>query len=661
VRRRARTSIFAILALLSFGAVMPAISVAADPPSWLREAALSPVPALDRNVPAIVLTNEERVTIGDDGRVLTAKSYAARILTRAGRGAAVAREVYRTDTGRVRDLRAWLIPATGQAREYDKDEIVDVALVNNDLYNEARVKRLSAGDGALPGSVFGYESLSEDRAIFAQFEFQFQYGLPTLHSRFTLTVPSGWRVESVTFNHDPIRPVISGTTHVWELNNLPALEDEPASPELSSLVARVAVSVFPPAGSRAGGLRTFANWKDVSIWLTELNDPQVTLNEEIIARARSLTANAADEYERIMAIGNFVQGIQYVSVQTGIGRGGGYKPRPSVDVFTKAYGDCKDKANLMRAMLKAVGIESYPLAIYSGDPDYVREEWPSPQQFNHAVIAIAFQQNKAVDSVLRHPSLGALMIFDPTDPETPVGQLPDHEQGSLALIIAGDRGGIARMPTTAPEANRLERTVQVILGADGSLAANVRELAIGHAATTARREFRSASRPEYEKAIETWLARTVTGAKILNVVPTDDQSTGAFTLQTEFTSPRYGQLMQNRLLIFKPAIVSRRASLFLTEAARKLPIMLQSQAYTETVRIKLPAGFDVDELPDPVKVQTGFGAYSANHTVEDGELIFTRSLTLRRSILPIEQYGSVRRFYESILAVEQAPAVLIRK
>ena len=42
----------------------------------------------------------------------------------------------------------------------------------------------------------------------------------------------------------------------------------------------------------------------------------------------------------------------------------------------------------MRAMLKAVKIDSYLVSIFPGDPDYVREEWPSPQQFNHCIIAV---------------------------------------------------------------------------------------------------------------------------------------------------------------------------------------------------------------------------------------------------------------------------------
>ena len=141
-----------------------------------------------------------------------------------------------------------------------------------------------------------------------------------------------------------------------------------------------------------------------------------------------------------------------------------------------------------------------------------------------------------------------------------------------------------------------------------------------------------------------------------------DESAGApFTLQAEFSAETYGQLMQNRLLIFKPAIVSRRESLFLTDATRKHPVLLDSGAYSESVRVKVPAGFQVDEVPEALKLEESFGSYAASHRLEDGYLVFTRSMTIRRSLLPVEQYGAVRSFFQKILAMEQSPAVLIRK
>jgi hypothetical protein len=49
------------------------------------------------------------------------------------------------------------------------------------------------------------------------------------------------------------------------------------------------------------------------------------------------------------------------------------------------------------------------------------------------------------------------MIFDSTDEIMPPGYLPDYEQDSLALVLAGDSGALLQMPVTPPPANRVER------------------------------------------------------------------------------------------------------------------------------------------------------------------------------------------------------------
>ena len=129
----------------------------------------------------------------------------------------------------------------------------------------------------------------------------------------------------------------------------------------------------------------------------------------------------------------------------------------------------------------------------------------------------------------------------------------------------------------------------------------------------------------------------------------------------EFSAPNYAQDMAGRLLVFKPAIVSRRESVFLTEPTRKYPVVLDSYAFTETVRVKLPGGFDVDELPDPVKIEVPFGSYKTSYEVKAGELLFTRSLAQKAGTIPADQYQSVRSFYQRVRAAEQAPVVLARK
>ena len=652
-----------ILAVLSLLLVaLPAkASVAGDEaPVWVQQAAALKVPPYEKDVSAVVLVNERIVTIDSDGRITETLNYAVRVLQREGREYANGHVVYATDGGKVKELRGWLMRPGAETKRYGKDETVDIAGALNDVYNEYRVRTISASDNADVGSVFAYTYTREERSVFSQDDWSFQDELPVITSRYSLTLPAGWRAEAVTFNHANIEPRVNGTSYTWELSNLAAIPEEPMSPRISNLVPRLAVSYYPPASTQQISIKTFANWSDVAAWMAELEDPQVQVDDALARKAYELTALAKTEYDKIRAIATYVQNIQYISIQTGLGRGGGYRPHSSTEVFAKSYGDCKDKANLMRAMLKVVGIDAIPVSIYSGDPNYVRADWPSPQQFNHCIIAVKVSDQTQASTVIQHPKLGRLLIFDPTDSETPIGDLPYHMQGSLALLDSKNTTELVTMPVTPPEMNELERVATLQLQADGAIAGMIQENAKGQTAAKFRSEFKQLSKPDYHGMIERWLTAGATSAQLDKIEPSDNVGDGKFTLNVQFSAKAYGQLMRDRLLVFKPAVVSRRESLSLTAPQRKHPVVLRANAYSETVKVQLPAGFAVDEVPDPVKLETPFGSYTTSYEVVNGELVFKRHLSQKATTIPAAQYEAVRKFYESIRAAENAPVVLAR-
>lgn len=630
-----------------------------DAPAWLRQAAGSTAPSYDKKVKAVVLLKDVNAVVAADGRVTTTTNYAVRILTREGRSEALASEAYLTESGKVRELKAWLIRPNGDVKSYGKEQTLDAALNPEDVYDEYRVRLISASDDIYdPGTVFGYQAVVEERTVISQDSFYFQDDLPALVSRYSVTVPAGWRAGGVTFNHAKVEPTAAGSTYTWELRGLPPVTDEPNSPGMYALVPRLAVSFFPPAGSP---LRAFETWGDVARFMSEMEDSQADVNDAVAAKARELTASAKTELEKIQAIGRYVQNVRYISVQTNLAKGGGYRPHLATEVFAKSYGDCKDKANLMRSMLKAVKIDSYLVSIFAGDPVYVRPEWPSPVQFDHCIIAIKVSDETQAATVVKHPQLGRLLIFDATSPNTPVGDLPESEQDSLALIDAKETTELTRMPVTPPDANRLERTTDVTLQRDGSIAATMRERTFGQSAARARGIFKNLSRNDYEGVIQAWAGSEATGAKFTRIEPADEHAEGRFSLDVDFTAPAYAQSMQDRLLVFKPSVVGHSNTGWLAEPNRKQPVVLKSTALIETVRFKLPAGFDVDEIPDGVKISSEFGDYSASYEVRDGQLVYTRSLVQRASVIPVERYKDVRNFFGQVRASEDAPVVLARK
>ncbi|HEY1215393.1 MAG TPA: DUF3857 and transglutaminase domain-containing protein, partial [Bryobacteraceae bacterium] len=509
-------------------------SAAKEAPSWVKEAGSVVIPQYDGTVPAAVLLEEQRVDVDPSGTLVNHTRRAVKILTHDGRTNAEATIPYYRGGRRVRALHAWLVAPNGLVKSYDKESIVDLGVHDEmDLYNDIRFARIKV-DNPEVGSVFAYEAEVEEKMLFAEDEYPFQGELPVIRSRYILNLPQGWKAQSLVLNHAPLEPVISGSTYTWSLSNLPFHKREEYSPELLASVPVLAVSFVPNNISSANNANCFRSWTDVSRWHTNLSAGQSDVSPEMTRKVQELVAPQADEYGRIRAIAQYVQRIKYVAVEMDLVHGGGYKPHPATLVFSKQYGDCKDKANLMRAMLKAAGIESYLVAIYSGDRTYVRPEWPSPTQFNHMIIAVHVSDAATGSAVIHAPTLNQhLLIFDPTSEVTPLGDLPWYEQGSFALLMAGDKGEILRMPVLPPEANTTDLTVSAELASSGALKARYVLAEGGQYADHERslKLYRSPS--DYRHHLEALFSGSVRSAAVSNVIAEDPATGSTYNINAE--------------------------------------------------------------------------------------------------------------------------------
>lgn len=645
-RRRGFRTVVGLCALLA-----PAHGLAATP-AWLQQAALA-APRTASDAHATVLVDESSVTVSPDGKAKTVRHYAVRIHDRAGRDAAMIREVYVTGSGNVRSIRGWLLRGSAEARELGDRNIIDAALAGNDVYNDVRVRVLRVSDEVADGDIFGAELESEERLLFSQFEWSLQDRWPVAVARRTLTLPERWQARAVTFNAAPIAQRGEGRTLTWEVSNLPAIPDEPAMPPLSSLVPRLVVSLFGETGERGSG--QFDTWQDVARWLDTVSHDEPA-SAAITQKARALTASARTELERISAIGQYVQHVQYVSIQTGIGRGGGYQPRGASLVLDRNYGDCKDKANLMRALLGAAGIKAYLVTIYSGDRDYVRAEWPSPQQFNHAIVAIAVGPDTSAPVVFEHPSLGRLFLFDPTAEFTPPGELPLDEQGSLALVVSPSTDALTRVPSLPRESNRLERTLDGAMTTDGGLIGRMQEQSHGARAAEGRAVARLLDPAKYRAVLERRVTAAVPSAVLNNVAADPSTTAASFTVAFDVAAPRYAQRMGSLLLLKLPLGLDDLS--FAAPGARQTKIVLEPQFTTESIHIRLPAGMAIDEVPGNVSLDAPFGHYSLTYTTEGDAITARRAFELRAQTLDAAAQAELIAFLARVRAADAAPIVL---
>ena len=644
--------------VLLAGLVLPLLQAAGDAPDWVRQAMAAAAPNYPVKVPAAVLFQEEAVTVDPDGHRVMRERGAIRVLQPGGDKVAASR-TYNSKTGRIRDFQAWLIPPTGKTITFAKNSIVDRALSQEEVYDETRVKLLEFGSAA-PASVMAWEITEEERSVFTQDTYGFQGRLPALVSRYTVSLPATWEAKGVVFNSDRQEPQVSGNTYTWEMRNLPFREREEYSPRLSALVPRLVVSYYPPTDNRAG-LQGLKDWTAVSAWLSGLVEPAAEVTDTVRAKAQQLTAGASSELDRVRAIATFTQQTKYVEVALNITRGGGYTPHAAKDTLSRNYGDCKDKATLMRALLKAVGIDSYLTTISADDRAYVHPEWASPTQFNHAIVAVHVSDAVSLPTVLPDTPLGRLLIFDPTDPITPLGDLPREEQGSHALVIAGGRGALLTMPHLPAAANRIESSVEASVDADGRLAAKIQREYFGQSATPLRGVQTYLGKEELQKLFERGFARRVGSTTVRNVAAVAHPEGNQLSLNLDLESTRFAQNMQNRLYVVRPGLLASGGDYFLPAKERSAPVKLEADLRHDLVRINIPAGYKVDELPPPVKVDSPYGSLQASWTVNSGGIVLDRTLEVKEKVGSASEYGDIRRFFDELASAESAPVVFVKQ
>src|SRR5215471_10004190 len=204
------------LGLLLFA--LAAARAADDTPAWLKELSNASLPSYPAKANSVVLLNEEHTTAAENGRLTTVTRTAMKVLTRQGTDIRFF-DQYDTRSGKVRDFRAWMISPLGKVKKYGKDEILDVACVDNDVYNECRRRVVSGKRDAETGAVFGYESVVEYQSFSNQLSFHFQDSSPVRLARFLVTVPPGWEIKTASFNGAPGEPVPSAGTYTWQVEN----------------------------------------------------------------------------------------------------------------------------------------------------------------------------------------------------------------------------------------------------------------------------------------------------------------------------------------------------------------------------------------------------------------------------------------------------------
>jgi transglutaminase-like putative cysteine protease len=129
-------------------------------------------------------------------------------------------------------------------------------------------------------------------------------------------------------------------------------------------------------------LSDFKTWRDVNQWALKLFDVALPLSPELSQKVAELKRIPGHE-EQILAALRFVQDeVRYFGIEIGPGT---VKPTDPSLVYSRRFGDCKDKSLLFVSILRELGIEAYPVLVNATLCRAIGDWQPSSGAFDHCI------------------------------------------------------------------------------------------------------------------------------------------------------------------------------------------------------------------------------------------------------------------------------------
>jgi hypothetical protein len=335
-----------------------------------------------------------------------------------------------------------------------------------------------------------------------------------------------------------------------------------------------------------------------------------------------------DELAVVRAIYNFVvTNTRYVALEFGIH---GYKPYRVDRILARRFGDCKDKASLIHAMLKLAGVDSRMVLLRMRNLGTLSEEPASLAAFNHAIVFVPKYQ----------------LYLDGTAEFHGAKELPSADHRANVLIV--DEEGKSTFLTT-PEAKAEDNTTRlamdVTLKPDGGALVKGDSTVSGQTAPEYRRAYRTVSsrKSTFERAwAQSFPGLTVNEVKLNDTTILDNDVDVNF----QMTIPRYSEVMPGGALRFLPFGTGRTyQQAYATLVERRFDLVMQGPWMNKfTLLYTLPPGYTVTEMPPPLQETHSWGRVSLTYRMEGGKLVADGEVLMSSPRIKADDYSTFRAF-----------------
>jgi tetratricopeptide (TPR) repeat protein len=420
----------------------------------------------------------------------------------------------------------------------------------------------------------------------------------------------------------------------WTLTNVAPILFEPSMPGYGDIGAYLSVS-------------TFESWEQLATWYRDLIKPQLAVSEELTATARALVANATTVREKVAAIQAWVvRHTRYVGIEFGIH---GFKPYRVTEVVSRGYGDCKDKASLLVAMLDVVGVRGEFVLVRTRNLGALEKTPATLWAFNHAIAYVP-----ALDTYI-----------DGTSEFAGLDELPELDQGAMVLRIdvldVTKPPVLTQIPQSTPANNLIRSTNQVTLLANGDAEVRLEDVVAGTAAPSLR--YRLQDKSARDKALAQIISSQHPGAELVGTRFEHLDSLGIpVVLSVDAKLPRLATKGPGTLELSASMDTGQLLERYGTLPTRTQPLVLDhTQREVEETTVTIPSGMEIARLPKPVSVETRFGSYSLDAEPVAAGYRVRSVLEIAMARIEPADYPAFRAFLEAVTAARGARVQLTTK
>ena len=638
---RTQSPFFAPVAFTFFCTVMAVVAAHGQEPVWpilgpafrasvadVQKAAAQITP--EKFMETTVLFERDGYQIDAEGRVTYRHSLIFRIETQAGVDDwAETSARYAPWYQNQPVIQARVILPDGRVSQLDQKTVIDgpASDADDNVYTDERIRKAPLPALAI-GAIVEEETVTEDKLpFFAGGSIYRDYAsrnVPIVRSELLIDSPVTLKLQYRIHHLDTVKVSDSeqgGVRHLqFSQGYLPARAE-------SDIKLATHDDLSPMIEFSTG-----ESWAAVASAYRQLAEAHIDPDKVKALLPSSLAPRRLEKIRSLVA--RLHKEIRYTGIEFGQAS---LQPALAADVIKHHYGDCKDKAAVLVAMLRAIGIPASIALLDSGPGRDVTAELPGMNEFDHAIVYVPADDKGA-------PPLW----IDATAEYTQVGWLPRMDQGRQALIITENTTSLTTTPEFKPEEDHLTEVREVEMAPYGPAHIAETSLTEGDIDSDYRSEYGEADTREKRKNLEDY-ARDQYLAKALTRVDRGDGKdlTKPFVLKLEMAEAKRGNTLIEDAAVAIPfsGIFYRLPEWFRTdpklkgekltpqqEDDQKRAVAARATTYdvrpflTEwRYRIIPPEGFILRALPEDKKVEMG-PALLTQHFERDVKGVITADL-----------------------------------